>query len=115
MGYRSEVLLAVSAKAYALLTTKIAKGGPFAELFSDECTSDQRDYDNDGSKMFLWGSVKWYDSYPEVAAVEQFMSTLDENDMEEEYKFVRVGEDMDDNEGRGWGFDDIYITRSINY
>jgi len=30
------------------------------------------------------------------------------------YRFVRVGEEMDDNEVQGWGFD-IHIERNMTY
>ena len=42
------------------------------------------------------------------------MSRLEEEDMEEDYRFVRVGEDMDDNEVRGYGFE-VGIARSIEW
>jgi hypothetical protein len=35
-------------------------------------------------------------------------------DAAEFYRFVRIGEEMDDNEVQGWGFD-IHIQRSATY
>jgi hypothetical protein len=31
------------------------------------------------------------------------------------YRFVRIGEEMDDNEIQGWGFGGIQIQRSASY
>ena len=82
--------------------------------------------------MFKWGWLKWYDSYPEVQAINDFMDWCEdekiptgEKDEEgndrtayaaEFFRFVRLGEEPDDNEQRGdamWG--DICINRSIEY
>ena len=43
-------------------------------------------------------SVKWYDSYPEVAEFEQFLVMIDGLDYE--YEFMRVGENYEDVETR---------------
>lgn len=112
MGYRSEVLLALKPKARALLSTYIARGGQLAALFTDEeADIDKR---NDGDITYRWDSIKWYDSYPEIGAIIDFMARLDNEDLEEEYKFIRIGEDADDNETRGYGFD-VGITRTISW
>jgi len=50
------------------------------------------------------------DWYPDVYFIEQFMDELDEED----FYFVRVGEDYEDNEIRGELYDNpfgIYLTR----
>ena len=113
MGYRSEVLLALSPKAAVLLSTYIARGGAIAELLSEE-SCDTIDKEEDGQVTYHWNGIKWYESYPEIAAVQEFMSRLEEENMDDEYRFVRVGEDTDDNEVRGWGFE-IGISRTIEW
>ena len=112
MGYRSEVVLAVNSDAYAVLTTVLARGGEFFNLFK-EATTEPNDHQED-SIVYSWESIKWYPSYPDVAAVETFMSRLEEEGMEESFRFVRVGEDNDDTEQRGNGFP-IYIKSSIEF
>ena len=116
MGYRSQVVLAVSKEAYALLTTVIARGGDVAELFDTQngYVEIQHNYEADDSVAYLWDSIKWYEDYPAIRAIENFMAQLENSEMEEHYRFVRVGEDSNDNEERGYGFENIYIDRSIN-
>ena len=80
MGYRSEVVLAVNADAYAALTTVLARGGEFFNLFKEATTEP---YDGDAT-VYSWDAIKWYPSYPEVEAVKDFMSRLEDEDMEDE-------------------------------
>ena len=49
--------------------------------------------------------------------LEEFGIKHDDNDREygDLYKFVRIGEEMDDSEQRGYGFENIYISRAIAY
>ena len=58
-------------------------------------------------------SVKWYESFPEVATFVKFLE--DVRDLEYEYEFIRIGEDTDDIEddstGDAQGF--LYVSRSI--
>ena len=110
MGYRSQVTLALQPKAAALFTTLRARGGHLAELIEDADTGSH----NDGVESYDWDGIKWYNSYPEIRAIEEFMDRLDEEDMDGEYRFVRTGEDTDDNETRGHGFE-IYISRTIEW
>ena len=110
MGYRSQVTLALQPKAAALFTTVRARGGELATLLEDANEGNH----NDGNESYSWDHIKWYDSYECVAAIERFMDRLDEEDMDGEYRFVRTGEDTDDNETRGHGFE-IYISRTIEW
>ena len=34
---------------------------------------------------------------------------------EEEFRFIRIGEDADDNVERGWLTHDVHITREVSY
>jgi len=110
MGYRSEVVLAVNSDAYAVLTTVLARGGEFFNLFKEASTEP---YDGDAT-VYSWEDIKWYPNYPAIQAVEDFMSRLELEDMEDSFRFVRVGEDNDDTEQRGNGFP-IYIKKSIEF
>ena len=113
MGYRSEVVLAVNPDAYAILTTVLARGGEFFNLFK-EATTEPSDHQED-SIIYSWERIKWYDSYPEIQAVEDFLDRLEEEDMEESFRFVRVGEgDSDPGSSRGFGFP-IYVKKSIEF
>ena len=121
MGYRSEVVLVVDKRVEGMLM----------HVFTSQPTAHQMCYeyadvheDREDAVMFRWTYAKWYDSYPDVNAIENFMNKLDsadniEIDGEEidlcyMYRFVRVGEDADDIECRGYGFDSIYPVATIN-
>ena len=133
MGYRSEVVLYVGPEVMPQFMVTMAKSSQARELcFAD---NDQmiRDYNGEkGSFLFKWGWLKWYDSYECVSALQDFMDWCDGEDLPtgqkdaegkeittyaaEFYKFIRIGEEMDDNESRGdamWG--DICIERSITF
>ena len=110
MGYRSEVTLALRPKAAVLFSTVRARGGELANLIADADIGEH----SDGSESYSWTSVKWYDTYSCVGAIERFMNRLDEEDMNEEYRFIRIGEDTEDSEQRGCGFE-IYVSRSIEW
>ena len=112
MGYRSEVVLAVNPDAYAILTTVLARGGEFFNLFK-EATTEPSDHQED-STVYSWEGIKWYPNYPAIQAVEDFLDRLEEEDMEESFRFVRVGEDDTDTESRGSGFP-IYVKKSIEF
>ena len=110
MGSRSQVTLALRPKAAVLFSTLRARGGELSALIEDADTGSH----NDGSESYSWDHVKWYDSYSCVGAIEAFMDRLDTEDMDEEYRFIRIGEDTEDTEQRGCGFE-IYVSRSIEW
>ena len=128
MGYRSEVILALDAKLVPALMTAFAKCEQTQKMCTQDTDNLETDYDGEGNWLMRWDHIKWYDSFPEVAMIEKFIEALecedlsefglkdDDNaaDYSELFKFVRIGEDMDDNETRGYGFENIYISRHIS-
>ena len=142
MGYRSEVVLAIAPEAAHAFMTLTAQCPEVMQLCQD---ADQFEsgYQDKGDWFIRWSHIKWYDSYPEVAALEAFINALESDDLSdygekespeaphnrvdasgdsmprtewaEFFKFVRVGEEMDDNEVRGYGFENIWIQRAIDY
>ena len=115
MGYRSEVVLAVDKKLMPEFLAHLATNDEAKTMvFADHCHLDQ-DYCDEGHLLVTWNSIKWYESYPEVNVIEKFISEMEEAaDKSEMFRFVRVGEDYDDIDNRGYGFD-IYVNRSIEY
>ena len=121
MGYRSDVVLVVDKRVEGLLM-HVFTSQPSAHQLCYEHADEHEDRED--AVMFRWTDTKWYDSYPEVSAIEDFMDKLDcadnlEIDGEEidpcyMYRFVRVGEDSSDIECRGYGFDGIYPVASIS-
>jgi len=131
MGYRSEVILAVGPEVVPQFMVTMAKSPQAREM----CWADHDEMIKDyagikGAFLFRWNGIKWYDSYEGVLAIQDFIhwcedepiptgkknkdGTDEVQDAAEFYRFVRIGEEMDDNEAQGWGFD-IHIERSAAY
>ena len=61
-----------------------------------------------------WESVKYYDGYPDVDALNGIMDFFDHINHDEYYGFIRIGEETEDIEQRGCPYEfDMYINRSI--
>jgi len=121
MGYRSEVGFCLAAPAQTKLESgllKIRNGKGRAndeerklilELFRDATV---RKDEASGDAAYHWPRLKWYAQYPDVAFVERFIEEL----TEDEYLFIRLGDDDDDIEIRGtfWGSPcGMALSRSI--
>ena len=68
--------------------------------------------ENENGTLYLWESVKWYLSDPEVSFIQSFLNSLDWED----FCFVCIGEESDDNEHSGCS--DLFglrINRSIGW
>ena len=123
MGYRSEVVLVVGKEVMPQFMVTMAKCLAARAL----CWEDAErvmDYSEEGAVLFRWDWLKWYDSYEEVRAIEDFMDWCDSEDIDvggdthaamDFFRFVRIGEEMDDVEARGHGFWDVGVARSIEY
>ena len=131
MGYRSEVILAVGPEVMPQFMVTMAKSPEARELCWADHDDMVKDYcDIKGAFLFRWGGIKWYDSYECVQAIQDFIEWCESeevptgekdaegNDVQagasEFYRFVRIGEETDDNEVQGWGFD-IHIERTATY
>jgi hypothetical protein len=124
MGYRSEVILAVGPEVMPQFMVTMAKSPDARQLcWGDHCEMIKDYCDIKGAFLFRWSHIKWYDSYEEIAAIQDFINWCDSEiievdgnqvDASEFYRFVRIGEETDDNEVQGWGFD-IHIERTATY
>ncbi len=124
MGYRSEVILAVGPEIMPQFMVTMAKSPEARKMCFAEADTMIKDYcDIEGAFLFRWDHIKWYDTFEEVAAIQDFIEWCQCEQIEvdgkqvnadEYYRFVRIGEEMDDNEVEGWGFD-IHIERSATY
>ena len=113
MGYRSEVAFACDPIVKDVVETVAEWDKEFKELLD---YSDDMSHDDYG--RWLFSDVKWYESYPDVQIVDNIMTMLDNVDIDgfgyDSYGFVRLGEEMDDNEMRGdTSAFDLYVNRSI--
>jgi len=123
MGYRSEVILVVGKEVMPQFMVTMAKSVEARSM----CWGDAErvmNYTEEGAVLFRWDHVKWYDSYEEIRAIEDFMDWCECEDIDVDgdthaamdfFRFVRLGEETDDTEVRGHGFWDVGVARSIEY
>jgi hypothetical protein len=124
MGYRSEVILAVGPEVMPQFMVTMAKSPEARKLCFAEADTMIKDYcDIEGAFLFRWDHIKWYDSFEEIEALQDFIEWCNSEDIEvdgkmqqaaEYFRFVRIGEETDDNEVDGCGFD-IHIERVATY
>lgn len=126
MGYRSQVVLAISKHLTPFLTLAASQNEEAQALVFKYADTFERDYGGDKSWLIVWEGIKWYESYEDIQAIERFvtLAECDEYEFEvdgkpqsssEHMKFVRVGEEDGDIENRGCGFWDVYPSTHISY
>lgn len=124
MGYRSDVVLAIGKELTPFLLLATSQCKQAEELVFQHHDLFDRDYYE--GWLLRWESIKWYEGYKDIDAIQKFVDAAcaDEYKIEEdgkernssEYiKFVRVGEDSSDVEMQGEGFWDIYVSRHIEF
>ena len=138
MGYRSQVALAVAPELAGAFLSLFAKNKEVENLCrdADRFTSG---YEQEGDYFMFWDHLKWYDTFPEIADIMHFIESVELDDMTEyglddapkekrdagtEYecnwddyiRFIRIGEDMDDVDIKGYyASSDINISREISF
>ena len=122
MGYRSQVVIAISKDLMPHFLTVFAKEpGCRPMVFKDH---DYMNEDYDGKETFIvsWSGIKWYEGYPEVDALNHFIDKCDGDDIEgledpwEHFRFLRLGEDSNDMVEKGYMHaSDICFHRSISF
>jgi len=133
MGYRSQVVLAIAPEAASAFMALQAKHPEVLELCND-ADDFSSGYAQPGDWFIHWSYIKWYEGYPEIDVLNDFIDALESGDLSEygepespkrsdgtddqwgEYfKFIRIGEDNDDLTEKGWGFHDICVSRQIQF
>ena len=127
MGYRSQVVLAISKQLRPAFMAALAPNKDATALvFNDHDTLDL-DYGGDGSLLVVWDGIKWYSGMGDnvIDLIDKFVDEagcdtwgFDENESSgssEHFRFVKVGEESDDITVSGDGFWDIYPATVINY
>ena len=124
MGYRSEVVLAIAKELIPFFVLLFPKDG-VEKMVLNESDIFDRDYGGEKAWLIAWQDVKWYEDYPDVAAIEKFVTDAESDEYSftdddgneikssELIRFVRAGEAPDDIEVRGDGFWDIRPETSI--
>ena len=132
MGYRSEVVLYVGPEVMPQFMVTMAKSSQARELCFADHDDMVKDYgDEKGSFLFKWGWLKWYDSYECIRAITDFMDWCDGEEVptgeqnadgedittsaSDFFRFVRIGEELEDIEHRGSGFWDVGVRRTIEF
>ena len=105
MGYRSEVYLRIAETLVEVIDAARKLDDNLDKMLSDAAT--------EGNKTdFTWEYTKWYDTYPEVQAVESLLDMLQDDD----YGFIRLGEEEGDIERKGYpGEYDMYINTAVEW
>jgi hypothetical protein len=122
MGYRSEVVLAISKDLMPHFLNVMAAEPDARTLVFKHHDTLQENYEGEGTLLVAWSDIKWYDSFPEVKAIQEFIEICeadlieDIEDCYEHFRYVRLGEDTDDTTEKGELLcHDICITRSLLY
>lgn len=106
MGYRSQVVIALSIESY----TK------HSLLIKDLPTllSENKPQKHEQLKAVFWSfdEIRWYDAYSDISEIGSFLSELNEED----YGFIRIGEEINDIdiEGNIYIYD-MCVYRELNY
>jgi len=107
--------MAVSPRKLGDLLTALAVNEEAFDLFQYGLTEGKKDYQEAGDVLLVWQHVKWYSSFECVGAFDSFIESMIENDEEDEFSFVRVGEGQDDIFCAGDYSHGIYPSTTIIY
>jgi len=122
MGYRSEVVIAVSKDLMPHFLGVFAKSPDTRAMVFKHHDYMSEDYDGEGTFLVSWSNIKWYESYPEVVAINDFIDNCDGDDIEgleepwEHFRFLRLGEEVEDMVEKGYMHaNDICFHRTIAF
>ena len=111
MGYRSEVAFAIAPPLVDKFLAVMAASEKVRDLIKfDEKYKEGIEFDKyeKGDVFVYLGSIKWYEGYEEIDKIREFFAEHEEDD--DNIRFVRIGEDFDDQELMGYYQEDtIYI------
>jgi hypothetical protein len=122
MGYRSDVTIVFYGKEKDYPVLKLWVQENLEPVLKEHDWEGLEPYESGSTKGFVFKApdMKWYDSYPEVQAVENcvntFMETFDDkNEIELALDYVRLGEELDDIEVRYSDYSDniLNVSREV--
>ena len=118
MGYTSDVAIAIHKDLQGDFLTFLNTEQLMAEIFGDMAYFNlNKDYQGEGHWLFTANDIKWYafDDFEHIQVFEKFMDAMDEKfEHDAQYRFIRIGEEIDDMERRGdWWGSNLHVRRSI--
>lgn len=121
MGYRSDVGLLLSKHGVSVLHARLNDKSLPEETRQDVLEFMDRavthfQHKATGAEAWLWQWVKWYDTDPYAFPDVKFIAETIRDLPDEDYRFIRVGEDYEDTEVEGDFFDHPFgfdVVRSI--
>lgn len=116
MGYRSDVCLCLKKSILHEFDVRLVQSEPDkSETVSAFMKTAESITNNaSGDRLWFWRDVKWDLDFAEVAFIEAFMDEVPQTD----YLFIRVGDYIEDNEIRGWYYQnnfDLRLKRTIEF
>ncbi len=117
MGYYSEVALCLDAQAHKQFQEELTKQNETTQNEVAELLSWSTNTTKEDNVLFYWDSVKWYEDFPCVGFIMNFINNLS-YDFMDNYLFLRVGENYEDIENQGyyWGNPfSVQMDRKIQY
>ena len=91
MGYRSEAAIALHKNTEVRL--RLSDKKEVVDLLDETPHKTEHEY----STTYFYSGYKWYSTYSGVAAMEDYLDTLED----EEFGFIRIGEESGDIETKG--------------
>lgn len=119
MGYTSDVAIAIHKDLQGDFLTFLNTEQLMAEIFGDMAYFNlNKDYKDEGHWLFTASDIKWYadwDEFEHIQVFEKFMDAMDEKfEHDAQYRFLRIGEEIDDIERRGcWWGSNLHVRRLI--
>ena len=115
MGYRSEVVFAVAPPLVDKFLAVMAASEKVRDFIKwDEYNKEgiRFNFYNEGDIVVNLTGIKWYDDFEEVKKIKEFFDEVQSEsiDNDEHFRFIRIGDDSEDQEVMGYYEDDqLYI------
>jgi len=115
MGYRSEVVFAVGPPLVDKFLAVMAASEKVRDLvkYNEDYKEGIRfNYYNEGDIVVNLSGIKWYEEFEEIFKIKEFIDDAvnDDEGGEDNVRFIRIGEDPQDQEVMGYYEDDqLYI------
>jgi len=104
MGYRSEVGICLNPESTQLFKAQLASLSPKIAEQINLCLKYTDIHERDGTMLFYWARIQWYDAKDDVKFFQDFIDNLDPD----KFLFIRIGDNYDDTELLGDYYDNPF-------